>query len=408
MNKTPVNQLKKRFPQIAFMEQRGESYLDSASTSLKMDMALETIKEFYETGVSNVHRGEHHLSLKVTKEYESARSATAEFIGAEDPSEIIFTRNTTEGLNLLAETLGEHLKPGDEILISEMEHHSNFLPWKNLSQQLNIPLKIIPVTKEGELDLKAFQKLLSSKTKILSLTHVSNVTGAVNPIEKIIHFARKTPAIIIIDAAQSAPFLAIDVKDMDCDFLTFSGHKIFSPFGIGVLYGKKALLNELSPYQRGGGTILKVSRDHTEWAPAPYKFEAGTPPIEGALALAKVLSFLKKEVDFEEILKWEKNLLSQAVEALSDIPQIRIIGPKNNRTNILSFIIEGIHSSDVAFILTKQKLALRAGHHCCMPFMSAMELSSGTVRASFSIYNWEKDVKNLKEGLLKALQILKL
>lgn len=403
----PVKDLRKRFPQTIFMDSKGESYLDSASTTLKMDLVFDVLKEFYEKGVSNVHRGEHHLSLKATERYEQARSVVADFLKADDPSEIVFTRNSTEGLNFLAETLSERLSPGDEILVSEMEHHSNFLPWQALAQKLNVKLRVAPVTEDGALNIEAFKDLLSSKTKILSLTHVSNVTGFINPLEEIIPLARKTPAIVIIDAAQSVSFLPIDVKKMDCDFLVFSGHKIFSPSGIGVLYGKKSYLEKLSPYQRGGGTIFKVSLDQTDWAEIPYKFEAGTPFIEGAFALASVLSFLKREVDFEQIFQWEKKLVLQAEDLLSEISGLRIIGPKNNRSNILSFIVEGISSSDLSFILTKQKLALRAGHHCCMPLMEKLGLKSGTVRASFSVYNRTEDIQALKKGVVKALSLLK-
>ena len=407
MSSISIKDLRKRFPQIAFMDKQGDIYLDSASSTLKMDLVLDVLKDFYETGVSNVHRGEHHLSLKATKRYEQARSTVAHFLGSEDPSEIIFTRNTTESLNFLSETLGEHLNTGDEIIVSEMEHHSNFLPWQNLAQKRNVKLTVIPVNKEGLLDMEILEKSFSSKTKILALTHISNVTGVINPLEKIIPLARQFDTIVVIDAAQSVSCLPINVKKMNCDFLVFSGHKIFSPTGIGVLYGKRSRLKQLSPYQRGGGTIFKVSLDHTDWAEIPYKFEAGTPFIEGALALASVLSFFKKEVDFEHILKWEKELVLQAEDSLSQIPNLHIIGSKNNRSNILSFIVKGIHSADLSFILTKQKLALRSGHHCCMPLMERLELSSGTIRASFSVYNRKEDVEALKKGLIKALKILK-
>lgn len=408
MSNISIPDLRKKFPQAAFMDNEGESYLDSASTSLKMDLVFDVLKEFYGREVSNVHRGEHHLSLKATEKYEQARSVVADFLGADDSSEIVFTRSSTESLNFLAETLAEHLSPGDEILVSEMEHHSNFLPWQNLAEKMNLKFQVAPVNQEGELDWEAFQRFINPKTKILSLTHVSNVTGLINPLEKVTSLARKTKAFVIVDAAQSASFLPIDVKKLDCDFLVFSGHKIFSPSGIGVLYGKKPLLEKLSPYQRGGGMIVQVSKDHAEWAEVPYKFEAGTPFIEGALALASVLSFLKKEVDFEEILKWEKKLVLQAEDSLLSIPGLCVIGPKNNRSNILSFIIEGLNSSDISFILTKQKLALRAGHHCCMPLMEKLGFKSGTVRASFSVYNRAEDVEALKKGLVKALSVLKL
>ena len=325
----PLKDLRKKFPQAVFMDSQGESYLDSASTSLKMDLVLEALKKCYETGVSNVHRGEHHLSLRATEKYEQARSVVADFLGADDPSEIIFTRSATEGLNFLADTLGECLNSEDEILVSEMEHHSNFLPWQHLAQKLNIKLQAAPVTPEGALDLEAFKKLLNPKTKIVSLTSVSNVTGVINPLEEIIPLVRKTKALVIIDAAQAVSFLPINVKTMGCDFLVFSGHKIFAPSGIGVLYGKKSYLEKLSPYQKGGGTIFKVSLKQTDWAEAPYKFEAGTPFIEGAFALADVLSFLKKKVDFKTIFQWERKLVSLAEDSLSQISGLRIIGPKN-------------------------------------------------------------------------------
>ena len=402
-----IENLRKRFPQALFMESQGESYLDSASSSLKLDLVWEVLRNFYEREVSNVHRGEHHLSLQATERYEKARQLVADFLGAESASEIIFTRGSTEGLNFLAETLSERLKPGDEILVSEMEHHSNFLPWMSMAKKRGLKFNMAPVAKDGSLDFPAFEKLLSPRTKILSLTHVSNVTGAVNPLEKIIPLARKTPAIIVVDAAQSVSFLPVHVQKMDCDFLVFSGHKVFSPSGIGALYGKKNLLEQLSPYQKGGGMVFRVFRDGAEWADRPYCFEAGTPFIEGALALAEVLSFLKKEVDFKDILEWEKNLVQVGEESLSDIPGLHILGPKDNRSNILSFTVEGLSSSDLSFILTKQKVALRAGHHCCMPLMQALGLKSGTVRASFSVYNREEDVQALKKGLVKALKILK-
>ena len=402
----PFRSLRKRFPQIVFMDENEESYLDSASTSLKIDVGLEVMKNFYDTSVSNVHRGEHHLSLKATEKYEQAREQTAQFLGA-DSKEIIFTRNTTESLNLLAQSLSGFLNPEDEILVSQMEHHSNFLPWQSLAKKKNLKLKIAPVDKEGVLDLKAFEQLLQPQTKIVALTHVSNVTGVLNPIDQLLSLVRKkTKAYFILDSAQSVSCQKIDVKKLDCDFLVFSGHKIFAPSGIGVLYGKKNLLDTLPPYQTGGGMIFEVDESSSQWADSPYKFEAGTPFIEGAMALGEVLSFLKKELDFEELLKWEKALVSQAEDFLSQIPKLHFIGPKNNRSNILSFVIEGVHSSDLAFILTKQKVAIRSGHHCCMPLMKALNLKSGTVRASFSVYNTKEDVCNLKKAVDTAISLL--
>lgn len=402
----PFRNFRKKFPQVVFMDENEESYLDSASSSLKIDAGLEAMKRFYETSAANVHRGEHHLSLKATEKYERAREKTAQFLGAHS-NEIVFTRGATESLNLLSESLSGFLEPEDEILTTQMEHHSNFVPWQRLAQKKSLKFNVSPVTSEGALNLKSFERLLGPKTKIIALTHISNVTGVLNPLDQLIPLIRKkTKAFIVVDAAQSASCQKIDVKKMDCDFLVFSGHKVFAPSGIGVLFGKKALLESLPPYQTGGGMILDVNESSSQWTDSPHKFEAGTPFIEGAIALGEVLSFLQKELDFEELLKWEKTLVSQAEEFLSQIPNLRFIGPADNRTNILSFIIEGMHSSDLAFILTKQKTALRSGHHCCMPLIKALNLKSGAVRASFSVYNTKEDVYRLKKAVDTAVSLL--
>lgn len=401
--------LRKKFPQIAFMDQQQEIYLDSASTSLKLDLVWETLKDIYTKEVSNVHRGEHFLSLKATNKYEQARLHVSQFISASQPEEIVFTSNSTESLNLLAFSLEDHVQKEDSILVSEMEHHSNFLPWQKLAQKTQAKFQVIPLHQDGTLNIQELQKKLSKKTKILSLTYVSNVTGVINPLQKIITLVRELcpQALIIIDAAQAAPLLPINVQKLDCDFLVFSGHKVFSPSGIGVLYGKHKLLCQLSTYKRGGGMILNLSQTYqAEWAKPPYKFEAGTPFIEGALVLGKVLHFLKTECDFDSILKTEQDLVLQAKQELLNIPQIKIIGSKTNYSNILSFVATGINSLDLSCILTQQKLALRAGSHCCLPLMQALNLKSGTVRASFSVYNREQDVLFLKKGIVQALKIL--
>ena len=405
---SPFENLRKRFPQALFMESRGESYLDSASTSLKIDIVGKTLKRFYDKEASNVHRGEHHLSLKATEGYEKARASTADFLGAGDPSEIVFSSGATEGLNLLAETLSLPLQPGDQILITAMEHHSNFLPWRAVAEKQRLDLQIAPVDKEGVLDKNQMLRLIGPKTKIVSLTHVSNVTGVINPLRDIISKAKKMGALTVIDAAQSAPLLPLNVKQMDCDFLVFSGHKIFSPAGIGALYGKKKLWDKMPPWKKGGGMIFEVFEDgQAKWADPPQRFEAGTPFIEGALALGEVLSFLKKECEFQEIFPWEKALAKMADDRLSRIPGLRVIGRGGESSNILSFTVEGLVSSDIAFILSQQKLAVRAGHHCCMPLMQSLGLRSGAVRASFSVYNQEKDVTALEKAVLKALEILR-
>jgi len=399
-------ELRNKFPQIQYLDQIKECYLDSASTTLKFDFVIDLLTQMYKREISNVHRGDHQLSLKASQKYEQAREETAHFLNAQSPEEIIFTNGTTDGINFLAHSLGELLQEGDEILLSEMEHHSNFLPWKLLAKRKNLKLKLIPITNEGEMNFAEFERAFSSKTKIFSTLHISNVTGVINPIEKMIKKAQTKGAYTIVDAAQSVAVLPIDVQKMNCDFLVFSGHKIFAPTGIGVLFAKKSALSQLPLYQTGGGTILDVSLDSIKWASIPHKFEAGTPFIEGAIVLGKVLSFVKEYMKDIDILNYEKALVNHAILELSKIPNLKIIGPATNRSNLLSFIIEGVHTSDISFILTKEKVAIRAGHHCCKILMDKLKLSSGTIRASFSLYSREEDVAALKNGLLKSLKIL--
>ena len=400
-------ELRKLFPQIRHFDRQGESYLDSASTTLKLQCVLDFLQDFYSKDVSNVHRGDHHLSLEVTQRYEEARETVARFLNARNSEEIIFTRGTTEGINFLALTLGECLREGDEICLTEMEHHSNLIPWQQLAKQRNLKIRFIPVTPEGQLDLSKLDEYLNDRTKIFSLIHISNALGTINPIKSLIEKAQAKGILTIVDAAQSVSVTELDVQKLGCDFLVFSGHKIFSPSGIGVLYGKKEKLLPLSPYHTGGGMITRVSLDSSEWADCPQKFEAGTPFIEGAIALAKTLSFIKESVDLNEIRAHEKNLLQVAEEELANIPGLRILGPTGKKANILSFVIDGLHSNDMSFIMTKEKVAVRAGHHCCMPLMEKLNLSSGTVRASFSVYNRSEDVQALKRSVQKAVSLLR-
>ena len=407
MSACSPEKLRAFFPQIRHFDKMGESYLDSASTTLKLQCVLDFLQDFYSKDVSNVHRGDHHLSLEVTRRYEEARNTVAQFLNAKSPEEIIFTRGTTEGINFLSLTLGDCLKEGDEICLTEMEHHSNLIPWQRLAEQKNLKIRFIPVTSEGRLDLSQLEKFLTDKTKILSVIHISNALGTVNPIENLIKKAKSKSILTIVDAAQSVSVTEIDVRKLDCDFLVFSGHKIFSPSGIGVLYGKKEKLLPLPPYHTGGGMITRVSLDSSEWADCPQKFEAGTPFIEGAIALAKTLDFIKNSVDLNEIRAYEKNLLQEAEEELKDIPGLRVLGPSGEKANILSFVIDGLHSNDMSFIMTKEKVAVRAGHHCCMPLMEKLKLPSGTVRASFSVYNRSQDAQALKRSVLKAVNILR-
>lgn len=400
------SEIRNLFPQIKYLDQAQESYLDSSSTTLKFQFVIDSLRDLYSKQVSNVHRGDHQLSLNMTEKYEKARQAVGDFLNASCPEEIVFTRGTTEGINFLAHSLGESLKEGDEILLTEMEHHSNLIPWQMIAHQKKLKLKFIPVQSDATLDLKKFKPLLNSRTKIFSISHVSNVTGVINPIEEMIAEAQKHKVLTIVDAAQSASLLPLDVQKLGCDFLVFSGHKIFSPAGIGVLFGKKSHLSSLSPYQTGGGTIADVSLYDTQWAEYPYKFEAGTPPIELAIVLGEALSFLKKNIDYEWIFNHEQKLVDQTFDALSEFPQVKVVGSSQNRSNVVSFVLEELNTSDVSFVLTKKKVAVRSGHHCCIPLMKALNLSSGTLRASFSIYNREQDVQNLKKGVKKSIEIL--
>ena len=397
-----IKEIQKHFPQV--QNHPDFTYLDSASTTLKLKTAIDRIQQFYSHEVSNVHRGAYPLSAHVTDLYEEGRKTVAEFLSAKDPEEIVFTRSTTEGLNLLAYVLQAQLKEGDEILLTQMEHHSNFLPWQVLAQKQGLKIKYLPVTLDGELDLSKLDQFLTKKVRIFSFVHQSNALGTVNLVKKLIQKAKEVGAITIIDSAQSCSTQDIDVRELDCDFLVFSAHKLFSTFGLGVIYGKKNLWEQFEPYQTGGGMVLdSVKR---VWAKPPHCFEAGTPSIAGVLALSAVIKFLKKHISFEEISKHEKHLLNIAEDALKEIPRLKVIGTSPSRINTLSFIIDGLHSDDLALMIGQQKVAVRSGHHCCQPLMDHYGLKSGTVRASFSMYNKEEDILALKKALLKAIDIL--
>ena len=403
----PIKELKRFFPQAEFLSGRGEAYLDSASSSLRLQTVIDVMRRFYEREASNVHRGDHRLSLSLMEKYEEARESAARFINADSSDEIVFTRGTTEGLNFLASGLKGFLKEGDEILLSEMEHHSNLLPWQVLAEQNRLKLKFIPVTEEGEWDVSAFETLLTSRTKIFSVVHVSNALGTINPVQKLVQKAKAKGVFTVIDGAQSVSCLPVSVKELGCDFFVFSGHKIFAPSGVGVLFARRAVLEKLPPYQTGGGMISDVSLRSAEWALTPQKFEAGTPFIEGALALGSALDFVKNHIDFNELIKFERELAEEAAASLSKISGFKRIGLARERANILSFVIEGVHTSDLSLVLAQTKAILRAGHHCCLPLMKRLNLSSGTLRASFSVYNSLEDVRILQKALKQALSVLR-
>ena len=378
-------------------------YLDNAATTQKPIEVINAIKEFYEKDNANVHRGLHELSLRSSIQYENAHKSVAEFINANE-EEIIFTSGTTESINLLANSFEQILKPNDEIVITEMEHHSNFVPWQQLAIRKKLKLKIIPLKKDLSLDLDIAKKLITKKTKIVAITHISNSLGTINPIKEIIINAHKNNSLTIIDAAQSISHTKIDVKDLNCDFLAFSGHKIFAPTGIGVLYGKKHLLEKLQPSKFGGGMIKEVTIKNSTWNELPWKFEAGTPNISGAIGLQKAIEFVNN-IGINNIEKHNQELTKYAISKLKNIPGITLHTPKNQGP-IISFTLKNIHPHDVSEILNLEGIATRAGNHCTMPLMNKLKIQ-GTNRISFQIYNTKEDIDILIKAINKVQEVFK-
>ncbi len=381
-------------------------YLDNAATSQKPNSVLEVWNQYYTELNANVHRGIHTLSQLATEEMEFSRRKIQKFINAKHDFEVIFTKGTTEGLNLIAYILTQKLKKDDEIIISYLEHHSNIVPWQMLCERTGAKLRVIPIDENGILKLDKFDEFLSEKTKVVSVNQVSNALGIVNPIEEIIAKARKnTNAYIVIDGAQSAPHFTIDVQKMDCDFFVFSGHKMYAPMGTGILYGKQGILEDLPPFHGGGEMIATCSFDGTTYAGLPFKFEAGTPNVGGNIALGAAIDFIQK-VGQENIQNHENALLEYAQRQLLEIEGIKIYGEKANRTGVVSFNLEGIGiASDVGMILDKLGIAVRTGHHCTQPIMDFFNIA-GTVRASFAVYNTFNEIDLLVEGVKKAQKML--
>ena len=397
-----MNSFKKDFP--IFKNNPKLVYLDSASTSQKPKQVIKAISDFYEKENANIHRGIYALSENATKKYILARETIAKFINAET-NEIIFTKNTTESINLLSNVLKEILPKGkNEIVLTEMEHHSNLVPWQQFAKKNNFKLKFIPITKNYELDYEKAKKIINDKTAILGVAHISNVFGTINNIEFLVSLAKEKKAITIIDAAQSVQHLKINVKKIGCDFLAFSGHKMFGPLGIGVLYGKKELLEKLPPFQFGGGMINSVIYEDATFLDIPEKFEAGTQNIAGAISLAEAIKYIEK-IKIEKIERYEKELLDYTLKKLKSIDGIELYLPKK-QSSIISFNLFGIHQHDVAQILSDNKICIRAGHHCCMPLMKKLK-TQGTCRISFSIYNTKEDVDKLIEGLKKVKEVFR-
>ena len=376
-------------------------YLDSAASTLKARPVIDAMQSFDSRWASNVHRGAHYLSDQATGYYEKSREQVRSFLNAKETGEIIFTRNTTESLNLVATSLSfGQLQPGDEIVLTEMEHHSNIVPWQLAAERTGAVIKVIPMTDDGQLDLANVDQIVSSKTKVLSMVYVSNALGTINPVEKLIAKAKAVGAITILDAAQAVAVMPVDVQALGCDFLAFSGHKIFGPFGIGVLYGRKALLDQMAPYQGGGSMIDRVSFEKTTYLSAPHRFEAGTPNVTGAIGLGEACQFVD-EIGRDKIFESEKALLSHMSDQLGRMSGLRLYGTSDQKTNVQSFLLEGVHPSDVGQILDREGVAVRTGHHCCQPMMAKFKVP-GTIRASLSIYSDESDVDRLVKAVLKS------
>ena len=384
-----------------FAANPGLVYLDSAATSQKPRRVIERLSRFYADENANIHRGVYSLSAEATAMYDGARASVARFIGAALSSEVIFTRGTTESINLVAQAWGRAaVRPGDEILVTEMEHHSNWVPWQVLAQATGATLHMAPVTDSGELDLEAMARLVTPRTRMVAVTHLSNVLGTINPVREIADLAHAAGALLLVDGAQSVAHGAVDVMALDCDFLAFSGHKLFGPTGIGVLYGRRALLEQMPPWQVGGGMIGAVSIEGTTWADVPMKFEAGTPPIAEAIGLAEAIGFVES-LGADAIVAHEAELLTLATDRLSAIPGVRLIGTAAHRASVISFTLEGVHPHDLGTVLDEAGIAIRAGHHCAQPLMRRFGVPA-TARASFSVYNTHEDVEALGRGIERA------
>jgi cysteine desulfurase/selenocysteine lyase len=376
-------------------------YLDNAATSQKPVSVIEALKHYYEWDNSNVHRGVHTLGSRATDAYEGARDKVAKFINASSEQEIVFTRGTTTAINIVASSYARAvLREGDEIVITPSEHHSNLIPWQQAAKATGATLKYIPLQPDGTITLTDVEKVVTERTRIVSLAHVSNVLGVINPIKEIARIAHKHGAKILVDGAQSTPHMKVDVQDLDCDFYAFSGHKMCGPTGIGVMYGKKALLESMEPVEFGGEMIDHVDLYNSTWKDLPYKFEGGTPIIAGAVGLGAAIDFLQ-EIGMNEILQHDLKLTQYAMDRMSDIEGLSIYGPKQNRAGLVTFNLDDVHPHDVATVLDSEGIAIRAGHHCCQPLMRWLE-QSATARASFYLYNTEEDIDRLVAGLIKT------
>jgi cysteine desulfurase/selenocysteine lyase len=400
-----INKIRADFPILA-REVYGRPlvYFDNAATSQKPQCVMDKITEMYTTVNSNVHRGVHYLSQVATDEHEAARKTVQRFINANSPDEIVFTRGATESINLVASSFCRTFcEPGDEILITAMEHHSNIVPWQIQADMYGLSVKVAPINKDGELILEEFEKLISPRTKLIALTHISNVLGTVNPVNEIVKIAHNHKIPVLIDAAQSVQHTKVDVQKIDCDFLVFSSHKVYGPTGVGVLYGKEEWLNALPPYQGGGEMIENVTFEKTTFNKLPFKFEAGTPDFVGTAALATALNYINS-IGLDNIAHHEDELLKYATEKMLQIPGMRIIGTAKEKCSVISFLVDDIHPYDIGTLLDKMGIAVRTGHHCAEPLMHVMGVE-GTIRASFAFYNTKEEIDILIKGLERIIKM---
>ncbi len=380
-------------------------YFDNAATSQKPQAVIDAMMRYYEAENSNIHRGVHYLSERATQSYEGVRGKVKTFLHAEDTKELIFVRGTTEAINLVAHCFGRaFVREGDEILVSGMEHHSNIVPWQMVCEERGAILKVIPITDTGELQLDAVPGLLTSKTRLMAVTHVSNALGTVNPVKDLIRLAHERGIPVLVDGAQAVPHVRVDVQDLDCDFYAFSAHKMFGPTGVGILYGKKKWLEQLPPYQGGGDMIKSVTFEKTIYNDLPYRFEAGTPNIGGGIGLGAAIDYLN-ELNMDAIRQFEHDLLVYATEQILTVPGVRIIGTAKDKAGVLSFVMEGIHPHDIGTILDVEGVAIRTGHHCAQPVMQRFGVPA-TARASFAFYNTKEEVDAFIKALYKVREVL--
>jgi cysteine desulfurase/selenocysteine lyase len=401
-----IESIRKQFPVLnRLVKGKPLVYFDNAATSQKPQVVIDALVDYYSGFNANIHRGIHSLAEEATAAFEATRDTVQQFIGAGKREEVIFTKGTTESINLVAATWGRaNVKKGDEIIISSMEHHSNIVPWQLLCQEKGAFLKVIPVNDAGEISLDDFSRLVNSKTKIVSIVHVSNALGTINPVKEMIEIAHKAGAVVFVDGAQSSVHLDIDVRDLDCDFFGFSAHKVYGPTGVGVLYGKKDILEAMPVYMGGGEMIKEVNFENTTYNDLPYKFEAGTPNIADIVAFKSALDFVTT-LGKENIARHENALLTYATEKLQHIPGVTVIGRAAHKAGVLSFVIKGVHPQDMGIMLDNNGIAVRTGHHCAQPLMDCYKIP-GTIRASFAVYNTFEEVDALIAGINKALKVL--